>query len=129
MAEAWEWKEGFNNPIPFQLHYVTLEVAQPIVGGWAVGEKVAFTVIGNSPIDLLQSDTRVQVGDDIIAFGKATQIGWRNGLRPGYIFISSPSASSYIQSDDGQYRGGPDNEVVALDTLVSRIAQSRANYP
>lgn len=120
-----------------QLHYIELEVLQPIVDTIGLDKRVTITALGASPVDgqadkegdevITQSgpDHDLKVGNEAVIFAIQTDLAWRDGTRPILELMGVPRDAHFIRGDDGQYHGRPNEKPVSLEELINRVAQRR----
>jgi hypothetical protein len=106
------------------LHYIELEVLEPIVDSIGLDKRVTITVLGNSPLDG-QADHALKEGDQAVVFARQTELAWRNGRRSIFQLLGVPSDAHFILRDDGLYHGRWNEEPVSFEQLLNRIAQRR----
>lgn len=111
-----------------QLHYVHIEVLQPIVENIKLEGTVRVTVLGASPLDGY-ADHDLQVGEQAVFFARATQLAWRGGTKPIIELLGNP-ADSYLKMDgSNRYSGALRLGPIELDDLISEIERLRAENP
>lgn len=109
---------------PLQIHYVTFEVLQMIIGSNQPEEKFILTVVGQSPIDG-NSDNHLEVGQEGILFARNTELTWRDGTKPVMMFMGIPGQSFLVKQAGGLFTGELVKTPISLDELIAQVEQAR----
>ena len=105
-----------------QLHYVALDVVQPIVDTIGLGKQLTIVILGPSPLDG-HSDDDLKVGDQAIFFAATTELAWREEQRRPIIeLLTYPPDATFKLGDDNLYEG------ISLEEMINQIAQRRATF-
>jgi len=107
-----------------QLHYIELEVLEPIVDTIGLGEHVTLIALGRSPLEA-RADHALKEGDQAVIFARQKELAWRDGRRAVIKLMGDPSDSHFIVGDDGLYHGRWNEGPVSFEQLLNRIAQRR----
>lgn len=107
-----------------QLHYIELEVLEPIIDTIGLGEHVTLTALGRSPLEV-RADYALKEGDQAVIFARQTKLDWRDGRRPIFQLLGVPSDAHFILGDDELYHGRWNEEPISFEQLLNRIGQRR----
>lgn len=107
---------------------VTLSEASDLVEDRSpLARDLTITVLGFSPLDI-EDGSDLQVGSELIALVRHTNLVWRTGKRPIVEFVGDPAQSHFYKEQDGRfYRESDRNhkekglELEAVQDLARRI--------
>lgn len=120
----------------FVVHYVEIEVLQPLVDTIKLERQVRLPVISQSYVvddkgNVLNEREHPHdfaVGDEAIFFIKQTDLAWRGGLHRVLYLMGNPGDSYFKLGTDGLYHGGLLKEQggLTIEQLNARIQEERA---
>jgi hypothetical protein len=113
--------EYIQTALPF--YTISIKTENTLLADQEMGEEVAITVVGTSPLDNGEGD--FSIGDRVVVLAVHSELAWRDGERSILKFLSAPEASLYEQGEDGLYRINHDKKGVSFEDLIAQIAQKR----
>jgi hypothetical protein len=105
------------------LHFIEVEVLQPIVDTLGIGQKVTLTQLCYSPLDQ-GAIYRLEAGQRAVFFAAQADIAWRGGRRSALRLTGYPPDSFIIVGDD-RYPLSPTAEAARLEPILQEIAKRR----
>ncbi len=135
--------QTLDHALPY--YEIELAVSEPIVDAIGLdariraGQPIVLTVIGMSPrqdpdtaaasadaMVVADGDTRLHVGDAIVAFARPTRMAWRDGSRAILAPMGAPAQSAVrVGPADVSSDGIPSDDTMALDALKDQILAAR----